>query len=130
MVTIGYNPISVTDKKIMNTPLLVEKLQARGIRLSLDNGQLSYNADKPIPTGIVTTLAVETPRIIKHLESLAPHSPDVEPTRKTASAAPPTVSQKSENAVLTLEKVLEIFPAAGPVEWTPNAVAEKARAKL
>jgi hypothetical protein len=33
-------------------------------------------------------------------------------------------------AALTLEKVLEIFPAAGPVEWQPNAVAEKARAKL
>ena len=112
----------------MNTSLLVEKLQARGIRLSLDNGQLSYSADKPIPTGIVTTLAVETPHIIKHLESLAPQSPDVEPTRETASAAPPTVSQKSKNAVLTLEKVLEIFPAAGPVEWTPNAVAEKAQA--
>jgi hypothetical protein len=114
----------------METSLLVEKLQARGIRLSLDNGQLSYTADKPIPTGIVTTLTVETPRIVRHLESLAPQSPDVEPTRETASAAPPTVSQKSEDAVLTLEKVLEIFPAAGPVEWTPNAVAEKDQVKL
>ncbi len=114
----------------MNTNLLVEKLQARGIRLSLDNGQLSYSADKPIPTGIVTTLTVETPHIIKHLESLAPHSPDVQPTRETTSAAPPDVSQSQKNAALTLEKVLEIFPAAGPVEWTPNAVAEKAQAKL
>jgi len=112
----------------MNTSLLVEKLQARGIRFSLDNGQLSYSADKPIPTGIVTTLTVETPRIVRHLESLTPQFPDVEPTCETASAAPPTVSQKSEDSVLTLEKVLEIFPAAGPVEWTPNAVAEKAQA--
>jgi hypothetical protein len=114
----------------METSLLVEKPQARGIRLSLDNGQLSYNADKPIPTGIVTNLPVETPHIIKHLESLAPHTPDVEPTREAVSAAPPTVSERSEDAALTLEKVLEILPAAGPVEWTPNAVAEKAQAKL
>jgi hypothetical protein len=34
------------------------------------------------------------------------------------------------DAALTLGRVLEIFPAAGPVEWTPNAVAEKAKAKL
>ncbi len=110
----------------MNTSLLVEKLQARGIRLSLNKGRLSYSADKPIPTGIVTSLTVETPRIIKHLESLAPHSPDVEPTRETTRAAPGQL----EGAALTLEKVLKIFPAAGPVEWTPNAVAEKAKAKL
>ncbi len=108
----------------MNTSLLVEKLQARGIRLSLDNGQLSYSADKPIPTGIVTTLTVETPHIIRHLESLAPQSADVGSTRETANAAPGQL----EGAALTLEKVLEIFPAAGPVEWTPNAVVEKAQA--
>ena len=113
----------------MNTSLLVEKLQARGIQLSLDNGELAYDADKPIPTGIVTTLTVETPRIVRHLESLAPGSTDVEPTCETASAAPPTVPQKPEGAALTLEKVLEIFPAAGPVEWTPDAVAEKDQAK-
>lgn len=112
----------------MNPPLLVEKLQARGIRLSLENGQLSYTADKPIPTGIVTTLTVEAPRLIRHLESLAPQSLDVEPTCETASAAPPTVPQKSEDGVLTLEEVLEIFPAAGAVEWTPHAVAEKDQA--
>jgi hypothetical protein len=34
------------------------------------------------------------------------------------------------DAALTLEKVLEIIPAAGPVEWQPKAVTEKARAKL
>jgi hypothetical protein len=124
-VTIGNRSISVTANKAMKTSLLVEKLQARGIRLSLDNGQLSYSADKPMPTGIVTTLTVETPRIVRHLESLAPHSPDVQPTRETASAAPPTVSERSEDAALTLEKVLEIFPAAGPVEWTPKAERKK-----
>ncbi len=36
----------------------------------------------------------------------------------------------TQAAALTLERVLEIIPAAGPVEWQPNAAAEKARAKL
>jgi hypothetical protein len=38
--------------------------------------------------------------------------------------------EERPGTALTLEDVLKIIPAAGPVEWTPNAVAEKAKAKL
>ncbi len=110
----------------METSLLVEKLQPRGIRLSLDNGQLSYNADKPIPTGIVTTLTVETPRIIRHLESLAPRPVDAKPTRATSSAVPPALLQELGDNAEMFAKVLELFPPDGPIEWTPKAETKKA----
>ncbi len=65
----------------MNTSLLVEKLQARGIRLSLDNGQLNYTAENPLPAGIVTTLTVEAPRIVRYLESLTPVAAPAAPSQ-------------------------------------------------
>ncbi len=109
----------------MNTSLLVEKLQARGILLSLDNGQLNYTAENPLPAGIVTTLTVEAPRLVRYLESLTLTATLKKQANEPTPLPNPLLDQLGDGAAI-FAKVLELFPPAGVVEWTPKAERKKA----
>jgi uncharacterized protein YhfF len=70
----------------MNTQDLIQKLEARGITLSLCGKNLHYTAVKPIPAGIVTTIEAHRRVLTKHLK--APKEAE-KPTRVDAEPADP-----------------------------------------
>ncbi len=53
----------------MNTQDLIQKLEARGITLSLAGKNLHYTAAEPIPAGIVTTIEAHRRELTKHLKA-------------------------------------------------------------
>jgi hypothetical protein len=83
---------------------LLQKLEARGITLSLCGKNLHYTAVEPIPSGIVTTIEAHRRELTKHLRAQTE-----KPTRVDAEPADPRTATMV--AVLT-----EPGEAADPAE--------------
>jgi hypothetical protein len=80
----------------MNTQDLIQKLEARGITLSLAGKNLHYTAAKPIPAGIVTTIEAHRRVLTKYLkapkEAGKPTRVDAEPAEAAEPADPRTAT--------------------------------------
>jgi uncharacterized protein YhfF len=97
----------------MNTQDLIQKLEARGITLSLCGKNLHYTAAKPIPAGIVTTIEAHRRVLTKYLK--APKEAG-KPTRVDAEPA----DSKTATVVAVLTEPAEAAEPAEPKKQFRN----------